>query len=77
MSGIGLDLGSIGLDEAGRVVLSDEILDELNAVRMIVSAGGSNTSCTNAPCVGETNVICSNTQCEGATNKMYCIDGPF
>jgi hypothetical protein len=78
MSGKDLDLRNIALDDAGRVVLSDDVLEQLNAAPLIVSAGGSNETCTNGSCGGSSNTIsCSNTQCDGSTNKNYCLSGPI
>lgn len=78
MSAKDLDIGKIALDDAGRVILSDEMLDRFNASPLIVSAGGSNEGCTNGDCSGSSNSLsCSNTHCDGSQNKLYCNNGPI
>ena len=81
MSNIRIDVISLGLDDLGRVVLSDDLLDAVDQCDHIVSAGAntecggysSNASCTNYSCGGSSNGWCTNTlQCDGTANYLYC-----
>jgi hypothetical protein len=87
MSKSGLDVAGLGVDGLGRASLSDDLLDQIAAYELILSAGGqnsccqcggSNSGCTNGgPCSGTSNNTCHNTACEGATNRPYCTEGPL
>lgn len=78
MSNTRIDVVNLGLDEFGRVVLSDDLLDSIEGCDQIVSAGansgcGTNSSCTNNMCSGSSNGWCTNTlQCDGASNWLSC-----
>lgn len=70
---------SFSLDQHGRVVLSDQELDQLVDSPASVIAGGANqgcsganAGCTNSNCEGSWNGSCSNTGCEGTTNGVRC-----
>lgn len=84
MSDKKFDLVELGVDEMGRVLLSDEALDLIVQDGDIVSAGAnsdicngtSNGSCTNSWSCGQTsNGWCSNTSaCHGSGN-IACDGG--
>ena len=72
MQHLGVDLETLALDENGRVILSDEALEQFEAMVSVVMAGG-----TNGSCAGTTNSACSNVSCSGSTNEactnsLYC-----
>lgn len=78
----GFDLLNLQLDETGRALLPDDLLERIEASASIVFAGGDNVSCgdtgngscSNVSCSGSTNGSgCSNESCDGATNYKYCI----
>ena len=81
------DLTGLALDELGRVILHDEVLDEIEKCSTTLSAGGyngwcyqsTNGYCKNGECGGSTNGShCTNeSYCGGATNHRFCIDGPI
>jgi hypothetical protein len=85
MSNTPIDLACLGVDELGRVVLSDDLLVRLEECASIVSAGAnlscpnsSNTNCTNGACGGSTNGSCTNQiSCGGASNARFCYGGPI
>lgn len=80
MPNIRIELGSLGLDEFGRVLLSDKLLGEVERCdpRVLAGAGGgfdetTNGSCTNSICDGSSNGWCTNQlSCDGASNYLYC-----
>jgi hypothetical protein len=69
----------IQLDEHGRIVLDDDLLDSLSQHQLSpVLAGGSNASCANTGCSNngcdsptQTNSGCTNTGC-GANLNSNC-----
>jgi hypothetical protein len=80
-----IDVASLTMDEFGRAVLPDEVLEQIDACEPIVSAGANqscggstNGSCTNGACGGSSNQWCNNTfACYGASNANYCVDAPI
>lgn len=80
-----IDITALELDESGRVVLSDDLLDKITASELIVSAGAnpqwcpgtSNWSCTNSQiCERSSNGWCTNENfCDFAQNR-FCYDSP-
>jgi hypothetical protein len=78
MSNSKIDIASLGLDDLGRVVLSDDFLDKIGECTVILTAGGSNDACSNGSCAGTTNnMTCSNGYCQDSTNRPYCVPGPI
>lgn len=78
MSGIKIAHQDLSLDALGRVVLSDELLDGIDAGDGMVAGGGDPPS--NFQCHDPTtaNDHCSNTSCDGSanfacTNQWGCI----
>ena len=75
-----VELSQLSLDEDGRVVLSDDVLEELEKFAQICIAGGSNgtcggstnSTCSNTFCSGSTNSTCSNISCGRARNQSRC-----
>jgi Tfp pilus assembly protein PilX len=72
----------LSLDELGRVILSDEALEEIELNPLQVSSGGRNdacsgttnpTTCSNGYCAGTTNSGCMNDICAATTNRN-CIN---
>jgi hypothetical protein len=73
MSGNTTDFSQIALDQFGRALLPDEMLDALENVLTVETAGGSNSSCTNTPkCDGSTNGTCSNPVACMDTSNSHC-----
>jgi hypothetical protein len=68
MSGIKIAPQELGLDALGRVVLSDDLLDGIEAGDRIVAGGGDPPS--NYQCHDPTqpNDHCSNTACDNSAN---------
>lgn len=79
-----IDIGTLGLDELGRVILSDDLLDMIEGCDDIQSAGA------NGPCVGTTNGACTNSMCSNSANgsctntvscsfahNVHCYDDPI
>ena len=73
-----VDILGLDLDEFGRVILADDVLDLIEQCTAAMFAGGgtnllcggANPSCSNVTCTGSTNGACSNTvQCIGTTNN--------
>ena len=87
MRGKRIDLSGIALDDAGRAVLSDDILENVEEHCETASAGGlngscpdtSNGDCFNSYCRGSSNsTSCTNqTECAGASNHRYCYEYPI
>lgn len=81
MSGNKIDFALLSLDELGRVVLSDEMLMQIQDCSEILSSGANwscngttNSSCTNNNCGNSTNGSCTNNWvCPGTTNSQQCI----
>jgi len=80
MSNVKIDVATLALDQDGRVMLSDDFLDDIEAGEE-VSAGGLNTncsgttnqSCTNVTCLWSSNGNCSNAVvCDYAHNNIHC-----
>lgn len=76
-------LSGITLDDAGRAILSDDVLADVEMSFETESAGGLNGSCNNTSngncfnatsCVGSSNSShCTNqTQCSGTLNPRIC-----
>ena len=82
MKNSAFELESFALDEFGRVVLSDDLIDKIECSQDITLAGAnsydcglsSNTSCTNSGSCGySSNSWCSNpSSCTGSTNSYWC-----
>lgn len=73
-----INMGELNLDNLGRIILPDEILERINASPFVISAGGANDSCSNGECANSTNsTACTNTSCTGSKNQLYCVDGPI
>lgn len=82
-----INLSGIALDDAGRAVLSDDALDNIEAHLETTSAGGlngycpnsSNGDCFNSNCRGSSNgAYCTNqTECAGASNHRFCNEYPI
>jgi hypothetical protein len=80
-----IDVAALTIDELGRTILPDDMLDRIEAFDPILSAGANgscggstNASCSNGACGGSSNQWCSNTfACYGASNHNYCVDGPI
>lgn len=71
----------LSLDRLGRVVLSDNMLHQIEAHDHTRLVGGSNTkcggtansSCVNSACNGTLNGSCTNQiTCQQAANTFYC-----
>lgn len=65
-------LASLSLDSMGRVILSGELIEQLQNYDDTLFAAG-----TNYRCGGTANGGCTNTRCEGSvngscTNQMHC-----
>jgi hypothetical protein len=60
-----IDFQDLVLDEFGRVVLSDNLLDRIEESVGILSAG----SISNANCPGTSNESCQNLMCNGSSNR--------
>lgn len=57
------------LDEFGRTVLSDDLLEAVEDMVDFPTAGGANSACNNGSgCNGTTNGVCTNSICEGSSN---------
>ena len=75
-----VDVLNLGLDELGRVCLSDDLLDMVDSCEDFASAGANecpgstNSSCSNSNCGYSLNSLCSNTSCTLSTNRV-CFDG--
>ena len=74
-------LTDFALDDLGRVILSDAIIEQIHGYEDLQSAGGANLSCggsanggcTNARCDGSMNGSCTNSMtCESAANMLAC-----
>lgn len=82
-----INLSEIALDDAGRAVLSDDVLENVEAHFDTPSAGGSNGycpdsnngNCFNTYCRGSHNgESCTNqTECAGAHNHRFCYEYPI
>lgn len=83
-----INLSGIALDDAGRAVLSDDALENIEAHLESPSAGGLNGYCpssSNGDCFNSTNcrgssngTYCTNqTQCDGASNHRACYEYPI
>lgn len=74
-------LSALVLDELGRVVLPEGLIDTLQYSGKAVTAGangfcnnGQNTSCSNTRCDYSSNSInCSNFNCTGSMNPSRCV----
>lgn len=74
-------IGEICLDEHGRAVLSDEMMDALSQHDLYIPlAGGTNPNCNNNACSNtncnsssQTNSSCTNTNCSGPMNSN-CVN---
>jgi hypothetical protein len=81
----GIDVAALAIDELGRTVLPDELLDQIEACESLLSAGanlscpgGTNGGCSNGSCGNSTNGFCTNSStCFGAMTVAYCVDGPI
>lgn len=80
-------LGNLSLDAMGRVAISDELLEQIDSLELVISSGGSDEGCpqmnsgscfNTTECSGMINSdYCSNYySCWDATNRHYCNDGP-
>lgn len=75
----------LALDHLGRVILTDDILDQLDTTSEVLSAGANqscsgstNGTCSNGACGQSTNGFCSNTfACNEASNTRFCQDSPL
>lgn len=65
MPGTKIDVTKLVLDELGRAVLSDDLLDQIENSESTLSAGGSNLHCP-----GTTNGSCTNGSCAGSSNEF-------
>jgi hypothetical protein len=74
-------LNSLVLDELGRVVLPDDVIQDLGDLGSMAVAGSNglncgnttNGGCSNGGCSYSVNTIsCSNTSCQGSTNDIRC-----
>jgi len=81
MSSTYLDMSDLSLDSLGRVVLSDELLEQIDRTVAIIAGEGSNTSCggsangscTNGSCGSSVNGSCTNAaSCNGSANLYTC-----
>jgi hypothetical protein len=82
-----IDVATLALDELGRTLLPDELLDQIEASESMLSSGGQNAccqcgstngGCSNGHCDNTSNGGCINSiSCVGATNSHYCVDGPI
>jgi len=77
---------NIELDDSGRAILPEDILEKVEALVTVATAGGDNYSCentgngtcSNVGCIGSTNgTDCSNVECAGSTNFRGCMRGPI
>lgn len=80
-----MDLEGLGVDDLGRAVLPDDLLELVDRSEHVLSAGGStngpcggstNSSCSNGSCTSTSNGSCSNVACGGSTNR-FCYDSPI
>jgi hypothetical protein len=85
MSRSNTELPAVNLDGLGRIVLPDELLEQVQLSEYELSAGANescggstNGSCNNEACGGSTNLeFCTNTfACWEATNRHFCLDPP-
>lgn len=65
-------LDELSLDNLGRVILSDAIIEQLEKCENLLFSGGANLNCG-----GSANGGCSNARCDGSlngscTNSMSC-----
>lgn len=72
MKNSSLILDCLSLDSMGRVILSSELIEQLQRYEDSMLAAG-----TNYRCGGTANGGCTNTRCEGSvngscTNQMHC-----
>ena len=72
MSNLQFALRDLALDNFGRVVLTDGLIEKIENYDTDLSAGGTNTSCG-----GTANGGCSNNRCDGSvnascTNQITC-----
>lgn len=80
MNKLNVQISTLCLDEMGRVILPDCLIDQIEQYDSSVTAGAnlkcggtSNSACTNSSCPGTLNGACSNrTQCGQATNVIAC-----
>lgn len=81
MSNPVIELEAFALDELGRVVLSEEMIDRIDCCQTMISAGAnisctgsSNGSCTNSSyCSDSTNSWCTNSfTCTNSINSWSC-----
>lgn len=72
---------TLSLDDLGRVVLSDSMLEQIEGCDQALLAGGTNTrcggtansSCVNSACNGTLNGSCTNqVTCQESANTFYC-----
>jgi hypothetical protein len=85
MSKSGIDVARLALDELGRTVLPDDLLDQIMACEHTLSAGAngscwgtSNAGCSNGACGDSTNWSCTNYDyCGYSSNHHYCVGGPL
>ncbi len=77
MSNSKIEIDGLSLDEFGRVVLAEDVLDQIEQSFEILTAGGvsntgcsgTNQTCSNTNCGDSWNSNCSNSGCEGTTNN--------
>jgi hypothetical protein len=84
MSKSGIDVAKLGIDELGRTILPDDLLDRIEACEHTLSAGAngacwntSNTGCSNVLCNGSWNTGCSNSMNCYESMNHFCVDGPI
>jgi hypothetical protein len=86
MASKGIYLADLALDEFGRAVLPEDLLDTIETEAAELSAGGTNIQCgcgtanqgcTNSYCPGSMNGGCTNqVYCEGSSNTRFCLGEP-
>jgi hypothetical protein len=77
-------VAGLALDDMGRAILPDEILDQLDDTPAVLSAGANqscggttNGTCTNGGCGSSSNTYCTNQiGCYLSSNK-FCNDEPI
>ena len=69
-----IDIASLCLDEFGRVILSDDMLDAI-AEGETYAGGGLNYNCSGSSNGGCTNGVCDHTGNSWCTNSGSCFGG--
>lgn len=67
-----LDVTDLSLDPLGRIVLSDDLLDEIKESDGILDAGANSLNCH-----GSTNLDCTNTGACTSTTNHLCTNANF